>query len=206
MKELSYCSPPNLGWLVGRLDDEEMDFLRSAIEKGGEDHKSSLAGNLSRSYTLKDEGDWFFKRVLILLIETYSNVFTDLGSIVPVSKSIPYHLSSFWCNFQKQGEFNPTHDHTGIYSFAIWVKNPVRYEDQAKLPLAKGSNTPVVSSFQFHYLTLVGRSEDYTYPQSPEQEGTILFFPSSLRHSVFPFFNSEEERVSISGNISLLPN
>ena len=31
----------------------------------------------------------------------------------------------------------------------------------------------------------------------------MLFFPSFLRHQVFPFYECEEERVTISGNICL---
>ena len=38
---------------------------------------------------------------------------------------------------------------------------------------------------------------------NPEMEGTMLFFPSKLSHEVFPFFNCDEDRISISGNIKL---
>ena len=40
-------------------------------------------------------------------------------------------------------------------------------------------------------------------PLSPEDEGRILFFPAWLKHQVFPFYGTEEERITISGNISL---
>ena len=36
-----------------------------------------------------------------------------------------------------------------------------------------------------------------------EDEGTIIFFPSQLIHQVYPFFTSEEERVSIAGNVQV---
>ena len=36
---------------------------------------------------------------------------------------------------------------------------------------------------------------------SPEDEGRMLFFPATLQHMVFPFYECEEERVTISGNI-----
>ena len=38
---------------------------------------------------------------------------------------------------------------------------------------------------------------------SKEMEGTILFFPSELKHTVYPFYNCEEDRISISGNIAI---
>ena len=34
-------------------------------------------------------------------------------------------------------------------------------------------------------------------------ENTILFFPALLNHTVYPFYLSDEERISISGNICL---
>ena len=38
---------------------------------------------------------------------------------------------------------------------------------------------------------------------SPEDEGRMLFFPAWLRHMVYPFYECEEERITISGNIDL---
>jgi hypothetical protein len=35
----------------------------------------------------------------------------------------------------------------------------------------------------------------------PEMEGVMMVFPSSLHHQVYPFYNTEEPRVSISGNL-----
>jgi len=35
----------------------------------------------------------------------------------------------------------------------------------------------------------------------------MLFFPAGLAHQVYPFYGTEEERITISGNISLVdPN
>jgi len=38
---------------------------------------------------------------------------------------------------------------------------------------------------------------------NPEIEGTMLFFPAKLNHIVYPFYDCEEDRVSISGNIQI---
>ena len=50
---------------------------------------------------------------------------------------------------------------------------------------------------------LNGTSGVYTYRLSEKNEGTMLLFPSNLTHSVFPFYKSDEDRISISGNICL---
>jgi hypothetical protein len=39
----------------------------------------------------------------------------------------------------------------------------------------------------------------------PSDEGTMLFFPAQLNHCVYPFYLSNKERISISGNVSLNP-
>ena len=37
----------------------------------------------------------------------------------------------------------------------------------------------------------------------PEDEGKMLFFSSKYHHCVYPFYLSDEERISVSGNIGL---
>ena len=39
------------------------------------------------------------------------------------------------------------------------------------------------------------------YQPSPALEGNILFFPAALRHTVYPFYNFDEPRISIAGNL-----
>ena len=34
-------------------------------------------------------------------------------------------------------------------------------------------------------------------------EGNMVMFPSRLHHQVYPFYESDKERVSISGNIGI---
>ena len=106
-------------------------------------------------------------------------------------------------NYQKEGEFNPPHDHNGVYSFVIWMKIPTKHFDQNKNPISLKSNTHLISAFQFQYTNILGQIRPYIYEMNPEMEVTMLFFPAKLVHGVFPFYNCDEDRISISGNISL---
>ena len=47
---------------------------------------------------------------------------------------------------------------------------------------------------------------DYTYHLSPEYEGMMLFFPSRLDHMVYPFYDCDEDRITVSGNILVNTN
>tara|TARA_B100000287_G_scaffold188711_1_gene178371 strand:+ start:579 stop:1211 length:633 start_codon:yes stop_codon:yes gene_type:complete len=194
---------PNVGILDKKLSDQEMDYLWKCIDSKKEDFRSKLAGNISGSYRIMDRGNWFFNNTIRELTDAYYDNFTNLGSLAPINQSHPYYMREMWVNYQKQGEFNPLHNHTGVYSFVIWMKIPTDYDQQRKLPFAKGSNSGTISNFEFSYTNILGMQCSSRVKMSPEKEGTMMFFPSDLRHQVYPFYDCDEERISISGNILL---
>ena len=197
-------SPPNLGWLEKKLSEKEMDYVWKCIDnRKKESHKSTLAGNITESNELSDKSDWFFTNTLKPLCKIYHENFENIGDRFPSKVRHPYYLQSWWVNYQKQHEFNPTHDHLGIYSFVIWMKIPTRYSEQSKNPICIDSNYKVVSNFSFIYSDILGRTTGQIYEMDPEMESTLLFFPSNLYHQVYPFYNCDEDRISVSGNISL---
>ena len=69
----------------------------------------------------------------------------------------------------------------------------------------KESNNPSSNSFQFIYTNILGSVSTETFCLEPEDVGTILFFPASLSHQVYPFYLSNKYRISVSGNIALDP-
>ena len=128
---------------------------------------------------------------------------TYAEKIIIFTENAPYCLNKFWVNFQKENEFNPPHNHAGMWSFVIWVKIPTDWREQHALPFSANSNEPCASDFQFQYTTMLGDIAYYNYNLDKKSEGTMLFFPAKLRHTVYPFYNCDKERVSISGNILL---
>ena len=125
------------------------------------------------------------------------------NTVFTATQQVPIKMRSMWVNYQKQHEFQPVHTHSGLYSFVVFMKIPTRYEDQLKFRHTEKTNSPLcVSNFQFQYINNLGKIETYSYNMSPETEGTILFFPSRLNHTVYPFYQCEEDRITISGNLS----
>ena len=123
---------------------------------------------------------------------------------IHIAKVIPppeFILDKFWVNYQKQYEFNPPHNHIGSYSFVVFMKIPTHWKEQHTLPISANSAVPSASDFMF----IVGRGhgpcQTEPIPLSPEDEGRMLFFPAWLKHQVYPFYECEEERITISGNI-----
>ena len=203
-EEVQIFSPPNYGLLQKKLSNNEMEFLWKCIDNRKQSKKSDLAGQIHESNTLIDKSDWFYLNTIKPLMEKYYESFVRNPAYdIPTNQYHPCFLKSFWVNYQKQNEFNPLHNHNGIYSFIIWMKIPTKHEEQNRNPLASRSNTKKISSVEFSYSNILGEHEAYSFEMSPEMEGTMLFFPSKLNHQVYPFYNCDEDRISISGNIKL---
>ena len=113
------------------------------------------------------------------------------------------YLDQMWVNYQNQHEFNPVHNHGGVYSFAAWLKIPTDHQEQQEIYNAKDANGGLNSAFCFHYTDSLGNIRTTIYPQRPDMEGTLLFFPSKLNHEVYPYYECDEQRISISGNLWL---
>ena len=196
-----------VGWLETELPKSVMSRLQNYIEtakKNPTNLNYDLAGNISKSLTLKDKDDWFFKTILNALINKFIQTFPSYRRQVHiVTKDVPFCLEPFWVNFQKENEFNPLHDHSGAFSFVIWIKIPTDWREQHAIPFVASSVSPSASDFEFHYTTMLGHIETHTYCLDKKSEGFMLFFPASLQHTVYPFYNCDKERISISGNIRL---
>jgi len=203
LNEVKTIHPPNRGWLEYKLNSKEMDYVWRCIKNKKEKSNQYLAGNITASYALMDRGDWFGVNVVLPLCNVYAEKFENLGDKVPTTMNHPYHMNTWWVNYQKQNEFNPIHNHGGVYSFVIWMKIPYDSKKQNQKDIARNSNSPLVGNFSFCYADMLGKTHTYNYFLSSEYEGTMLFFPSSLNHEVYPFYDCDEERISISGNIML---
>ena len=184
-----------------------MDKLWEYISSAKENPKSfndNLAGNLSSSLILNDTDNWFVINTLMPIIGNYREIFkrsTAFNRKPMFKDDIPYVLTSLWVNFQKQHEFNPMHNHSGVYSFVVFMKIPTDWREQHEIPFVKDSNAPKASDFEFVYTDVMGHIASYAYSLDSSFEGVMLFFPAEMMHQVYPFYNCEEERITISGNI-----
>ena len=176
--------PPNHFWLKKTLDQEMMDYLWSQIDKANVDYKGKLVGHISKSLQLPDKQ---------LKLTNY---------VVEVAKefhNVDYVMEDMWVNFQKKHEFNPVHQHTGKLSFVIWMKIPYIYEAECQTEGAHGVPEDICNGcFEFLYTDVLGKITRFTYFPI---ESTLLVFPANLPHLVYPFYTSNRERISISGNL-----
>ena len=59
----------------------------------------------------------------------------------------------------------------------------------------------MASDFQFMYTDIMGNVQGWRAQMSPDIEGVIMVFPSTMIHQVYTFYNCDDDSVSISGNL-----
>ncbi len=205
----SLLVPPNIPLLTTQLDKEIVKHLWDCIEeakKTGDSYNDRLAGNISSSLEMKDKDDIFHKHIRTPV----TRYVKDFLATSAVSRNIFYEfkdveaevcIDKLWVNFQRENEFNPVHEHSGVGSFVVWMDIPTYAKDQHNLPISKRSNNPMASNFVFYYQNLTGEICEYRIFLNPGSKGAMLLFPATLQHCVYPFYDCDKERVSISGNL-----
>ena len=201
-------APPNWGIIEVALPPNIVDYLWKIIEEGKKDYKdykSHLVGHISKSFSIKDTEGEFETKILGPCVKLYEETHGAIPTQDNCYGIFAPQLTDMWCNYQYQTEFNPPHSHMGVWSFVIWMKIPYESKDQQlSAEFLKGVpvNHHKAGAFEFEYVDTLGAIRNATYPLSPEYEGRMVFFPSTMRHIAYPFFNCDEERISISGNIA----
>jgi len=150
---------------------------------------SKLAGALQQQSSLSE---WKikcpgFEEYLISLchliwMEIYETCpwdFESTSNITPFLK-----LRNLWVNYQRRGEYNPVHTHSGVVSFVVFIDIPYGSEEREQ----HKSN----GSFQL---------ESEVLPVDKSWNGAILLFPSSTKHAVYPYYTTDKERITVAGNI-----
>ena len=99
----------------------------------------------------------------------------------------------------KEHEFNPTHSHSGAFSFVIWVKIPFDYKEEQKV--YPSVNECETAAFYFSYISPLGGQDVHYINLDSDWEWSMIFFPARMYHGVNPFYTSDEQRISISGNV-----
>ncbi len=205
--KISKKLPQNIGWLDVQLDDKHIDHLWDCIKTArGGSFKHTLVGQIEKSYEIFDKDDIFWKEVISSCVKEYGGHFNHNWSKDRTDtrdKHIEPYLQAMWVNYQNAGEYQPIHDHGGLYSFAIWLTNPVEYSHQFVKKNAAGASSSFNNSFCFNYVNMLGQQQTTMYPMGKQLEGWMVFFPADLNHCVYPFYDCDEQRVSISGNVLL---
>lgn len=184
---------------INDVPKDVIDYLNNNVSD--KKANSILAGHIKEEYSYKDWPPFVENFILSKIDGPVLNQW--IGKNKTLSKDVPLYLKSLWINFQKKHEFNPVHDHTGILSFIIFLKIPYTLEDEDRFfPTPAGDYS--TSRLSFLLTDYLGDIFELKLNVDKSFENKMIIFPSPLKHMVYPFYSTDEHRVTVSGNISLL--
>jgi hypothetical protein len=184
---------------VGNTSSDMLVQFHRRVDGYDEDHsipadlKEDITNEILRLIDLHEDRYGYFSRIF--------NFVTELAP-----GKIQFELERLWVNIQRKGEFLPIHTHTGIYSFVIWTDVPFNIEDEYKSTPNPRTDKGRAGYFQFLYTDALGKITTLNLPVDKRWEGRICLFPAELNHQVYPFYSSNDVRVSISGNVRVRPH
>jgi hypothetical protein len=184
------------------VDTKILDYLKNQIKnkKKLKTINTTLAGHIQEEYNILITND--YSNYICNCIDKNNITRNHLNTIVVLNKNCPIFLDRSWINFQKKHEFNPLHDHSGIFSYIIFMQIPYKIEEEFKV--YPGTNVRYTSCLSFVYTDVNGTIVDKTCSVDESYLYKMLIFPAKLKHIVYPFYTSDEERITVSGNIKFL--
>ena len=114
---------------------------------------------------------------------------------------MPLKLASLWVNYQKKYEFNPSHTHSGIFSFIIFVSIPYDLNKEDNIFPPTNNNEKCTSRLSFIISTQSHKNYIHYLNVDKTFENKMIMFPSDYIHAVYPFYTSDDYRITVSGNI-----
>ena len=174
--------------------DDFKNILLDEIKKSKDDYRHKLAGQIEKEIGYTQES----RDKIIPHLSPYLGIYDECFQRYQnkkYDKKPEYALTALWCNFQKQNEFNPPHDHDGKLSFVIYLSVP---ESLKKENEAYNGKSCGPGGIQFLYGE--GIRDCITYMSYFPKDGDMFIFPAWLKHWVSPY-KSDCVRVSVSGNV-----
>tara|TARA_B100001057_G_scaffold158739_1_gene159292 strand:+ start:2373 stop:2945 length:573 start_codon:yes stop_codon:yes gene_type:complete len=177
----------NYGFFEGEIPNDVKEMLLKEAETAedkGRKMKSGLGHNDIPNHRWVIDSAQLLENYIMLLGSKYHDVYPDIVDVKMFTSSLPLVFNRPWFNFQRKGQYVPYHTHDGVYSFSLWLK------------------IPSPCRFEFIYTNIIGEKKQYSRVLTSKDEGKIMFFPAKLPHIAYPFMDSDDVRISVSGNIS----
>jgi hypothetical protein len=197
----------NIGFLEIDLSEDDLIPIKKEVYEIKNNnfetalsHNKNLAGNIEKEFLLKKSVVSYLEQLIKPFCLEFDKIFQYTKNLNLLTDNKPLILDEAWVNFQKKYEFNPLHNHSGVFSFVIWIDIPYAIEDERNNVHSKDSNNNVAGCFSFFYIDSLGSILSYSIPADNTCNNKLILFPSKMSHCVYPFYTSEDYRISCSGN------
>lgn len=174
------------------LTTEKIKNIKKLCSKKSKDTRKILAGLIKHEHSV-DKNKLF--PIIFPYINSYVKAYMDYSGKTMGSK---IELMSSWVNYMTKFESNPVHTHDGDLSFVIFTQIPKELKQEANNTV---SNNTFPGAINFMYTLESSKYHINQHSFMPEV-GDFFIFPASLHHYV-NHFQSEGERISISGNFTV---
>lgn len=187
----------NFGLLADSLPNDL--FREIKIESANLDQNEKTYSGLSGTgvpehFYLKNELQGSLNDFIFYLKDKYFSIYPEyLKNFRYLSSNTYFVPDRSWFNRQKKHEFVPNHVHDGVLSYTTWINIPEIFNQE--------QTNSYAGCFEVCYSSIIGNTLFHQIRLDKTCEGKILMFPSSMTHCVYPFYSSEEYRISLSGNI-----
>ena len=186
-----------------RIPDELIERLNTYVDKTLLDENKTkkldwgkrLAGNVKQEFRLEPDfcDTSGFTNFLLSAVSKWIEL-TERKKITKLE------IISSWVVRQFQNEYNPVHYHSGHVSGVGYLKVPKNFGKTFQSDKKTNSNG---------HLNLIYGNRTFNSESVFDIEpkiGDFYFFPNYLMHTVYPFFESNEERRSVSFNARIDEN
>ena len=187
--------------LIKLLDDKATEIMSSEKMSKDWDHSMHLAGNVKQE--VRYPPAWMIStefapmsNSLQMIIEKYLEHPPMINTISP-DKVDKILITSMWVVSQWAGDFNPSHVHDGDLSGVIYLRIPPSLKEEYE----REDHFPCVGDIQWQ-CGQAATFNGHTFQATPKV-GDIYLFPSWLSHMVYPFRTQNEERRSVSFNVTV---
>ncbi len=173
------------------ITKEEIDQIKDLCSKEGKDYRKNLAGIIRHEHEVNRKKLFPF---LAPYVESYLKAYVNYSG---QSLGNQIELITSWVNYMTKFESNPIHTHDDDLSFVLFLKVPKNLKEEYNKHI--GNTKPGCINFLYN---LHESEETITRHSFFPEVGELYIFPASLHHFV-THFQSEGERVSVSGNFKI---
>lgn len=201
------ASKPTMEFLeIGydKLTPSLFKWLKNACKnahKNKERANKDLAGHIKEEYKLPDRNKKFDEFIFSIIKNSrLSNYFRKIKVL---TENRPLILNDMWVNYQKKYEFNPPHDHSGVFSFIVFMQIPYDLKKENDYFPDVVNKSFSTSRTAFLITDIHGSICNKSLEIDKSFEGKIVVFPALLKHQVYPFYTSNDYRITVSGNLEI---
>lgn len=174
------------------LTKEEVNQVKNLCSKEAEDYRKNLAGIIKHEHKINHK-ELF--PIIAPYLQSYVKAFFDYRSL-PMYNQLKLKVA--WVNYMTKFESNPLHAHDEDLSFVLFLEIPKNLLKEYNEHV--GNTKPGCLNFIYD---LQYRKEYINEHCFFPKVGELFIFPSALHHYVNSF-QSEGERISVSGNLKVI--